>query len=294
MRLFIFLCSIFVFGCFETNPPVPERFAITVTVPTEGSGTAWTDTDNAAEGETVTIHLEPEANFRLLLDSVSVRDRNGSAVKTKYSGETKTFVMPASDVSVTVNFMPISPLITHRVQVQPIVFVNNADSFDGTVGFDIEESAIISIWEKQDILIEILPPVAFVAPELVTMGMQELVDFFGTSTGFGRHDNPLVVNWWIPADFESDIPSAGNCMIEPNGTVKTGMVIPKQRYFLDAFSFFLGLHLGMPKVDENLNIVADYSHTNPTTGSPYRSGPNINDGQGIYLRTTPKRVQVIE
>ncbi len=90
------------------TPPAPQTYAVTLTASAMG-GTAALDKTSAAAGETVTLTLAPATNYRLA--SLTVTDADSNSVTTSGTGSTRTFTMPASNVTVT----PAWELITYTV-----------------------------------------------------------------------------------------------------------------------------------------------------------------------------------
>ena len=75
-----------------------SRYSVTVQTP--GNGTAKASSTSATAGTTITITATPATGY--VLGSVEVKDANGNAVAVVNE---KTFSMPASNVTVTVNFV---------------------------------------------------------------------------------------------------------------------------------------------------------------------------------------------
>ncbi|MCM1055952.1 MAG: hypothetical protein NC394_10580 [Bacteroides sp.] len=92
-----------------TPPPAEDTYKVNITVPENGKVTA--DPVEAKAGDTVTLTVEANEGFEL--DKLTVTDKDGKEIEVKDG----TFVMPASDVTVTVTFKekavetdPITPV----------------------------------------------------------------------------------------------------------------------------------------------------------------------------------------
>lgn len=98
----------------------PTPVTYTVTVNTAENGTVTANPAEAAEGATVTLTVSPAEGYKL--DTLAVKDASDGDVELK---EDYTFVMPASNVTVTATFVE---------QVAPTYDVNvDADIENGTV-----------------------------------------------------------------------------------------------------------------------------------------------------------------
>ncbi len=95
---------------FKAEEPIPAP-AYTVTVKDAEGGKIKADMDKAEEGETVTLTVEADAEYTL--DKLTVVDAAGKAVTVTGKDGAYTFVMPASDVTVT----PILRAVTYSVKV---------------------------------------------------------------------------------------------------------------------------------------------------------------------------------
>lgn len=85
----------------NSNPPSgPSTYKITVNPAQNGTVTA--SKSSARSGETITVTLAPAEGYQR--DTVTVVDKKGAAVTTSGDGNTVTFKMPASDVTVTGTF----------------------------------------------------------------------------------------------------------------------------------------------------------------------------------------------
>lgn len=98
----------------------PTPVTYTVTVNAAENGTVTADPAEAAEGATVTLTVSPAEGYKL--ETLAVKDASDGDVELK---ENYTFVMPASNVTVTATFVE---------QVAPTYDVNvDADIENGTV-----------------------------------------------------------------------------------------------------------------------------------------------------------------
>lgn len=81
-----------------------SRRSYTVSLPTAvKNGVVTSSSRTAEEGDTVTITVTPDSGYKL--DSLKVTDQNGNTVKLTQKSDTKyTFIMPASNVTVTASF----------------------------------------------------------------------------------------------------------------------------------------------------------------------------------------------
>ena len=84
-------------------PAAPIATTYTVSVGTFDNGTvAASKTSGVAAGETVTLTATPKTGYEL--SSITVTAADSSAVATSGSGNTRTFTMPAQNVTVTATF----------------------------------------------------------------------------------------------------------------------------------------------------------------------------------------------
>ena len=75
----------------------------TVSVSSVSNGSIAANTTSATMGETVTLTISPNNGYEL--GSLSVVDGSGTAVQVGGTGNTRTFTMPANNVTVTGNFV---------------------------------------------------------------------------------------------------------------------------------------------------------------------------------------------
>lgn len=88
-----------------TTPDTTTTYKVNKKTVNVNYGSYAISSTTAKEGDTVTIKTSPKTNYAL--GSVSVRnDSTGDAVEVSYSGANASFKMPASDVTVDVNFTP--------------------------------------------------------------------------------------------------------------------------------------------------------------------------------------------
>ncbi len=117
----------------------PASFTVTDGTAQDANGSISFDKTSAAENDTVTVTVSPEANY--MLDTLTVVDADGEEVEvtkdledpTKY-----TFVMPAKEVTVTATF---------EVAIKPTTvadLLEALDSFPTTEGSGIPEGAWVN------------------------------------------------------------------------------------------------------------------------------------------------------
>lgn len=82
--------------------PVKEKFDITIGTVAATDGTVTADVTEAAEGDTVTLTITPATGKAI--NTVTITKAGGGTVTVSGSGNNRTFVMPADDVTVTVTF----------------------------------------------------------------------------------------------------------------------------------------------------------------------------------------------
>jgi hypothetical protein len=99
------------------NPFAPATYKVE-TAGTILHGTVTIDPANAAEGTNVNIVVSPEDGYRLKAGSLTVtQTESGSAVDVSGSDNQWTFVMPASDVTVTAEFEIVPPEGTSLISI---------------------------------------------------------------------------------------------------------------------------------------------------------------------------------
>ena len=129
----------------------PTPVTYTVTVNAAENGTVTADPAEAAEGATVTLTVSPAEGYKL--DTLAVKDASEGDVELK---EDYTFVMPASNVTVTATFVE---------QVAPTYDVNvDADIENGTV------SANKPTAEKDEEVVLTITPAEGYELETLTVG----------------------------------------------------------------------------------------------------------------------------
>ena len=80
-----------------------------VSAPSVKHGDVTVSPKSASKGDTVTITVKPDSGYEL--DTLTVKDANGSKIKVKDKGDGKfTFTMPASKVTVSAEFAEIKTL----------------------------------------------------------------------------------------------------------------------------------------------------------------------------------------
>ena len=92
---------------------VDEKFTATCTITvvddyeirvnSSTHGTVTSSVSKAKQGETVTLTVKPDNGY--MLESLDILDANGAPVEYQRNGETVTFVMPASAVTVSATFI---------------------------------------------------------------------------------------------------------------------------------------------------------------------------------------------
>ena len=83
----------------------PPATTYTITV-TATNGTVTLSKTEAKAGETITVtKTNPESGYEFDLGKVTIKDANGNALSV--NATTKSFVMPASNVTITVEFVKI-------------------------------------------------------------------------------------------------------------------------------------------------------------------------------------------
>ncbi|MBO4720939.1 MAG: hypothetical protein J5658_13865 [Prevotella sp.] len=93
--------SVVVTDAYYTTGSTQEQ-AYSVTVNASSNGSASVNKSSAANGETVTVTISPNNGYAL--ESISVVDASNNAVTLTGSGNTRTFIMPASNVTISTTF----------------------------------------------------------------------------------------------------------------------------------------------------------------------------------------------
>ncbi len=115
-----FVCAAFAFGmtaCSNGSDTqvvyVPvAKYTVTISSGmTNGSVTA--DKTNAAKDETVTLTISPASGYKL--DTLAVTAEGGASVAVSGTGNSRTFTMPAQDVTVSATFSPARPSSPYTV-----------------------------------------------------------------------------------------------------------------------------------------------------------------------------------
>ena len=106
-----------------TPTPAPTPTAHSITVTSGEHGTISVDKTNAAEGETVTITVTPEADY--ILDVLTITDSSGNAIAISAA---KTFTMPESDVTVSGTFKFARLVMLSGPSINTILNQNNVRS----------------------------------------------------------------------------------------------------------------------------------------------------------------------
>ena len=108
------------------NVNVAATFASSLTVHiTTYNCTATAEPNTCAVGQTVTITITPDNGATL--QKVEVLDNNHHSVVVSGSGNTRTFIMPASDAYVTVSCSISGQLTGKGTQEEPYLIYNEAD-----------------------------------------------------------------------------------------------------------------------------------------------------------------------
>lgn len=87
---------------FVTAGTSPASPTYNISVNTPSNGTVTANPTKAKEGATVTLTINPNAGYEL--ETISATDGDNQAVTLNGSGNTRTFTMPASDVTVSATF----------------------------------------------------------------------------------------------------------------------------------------------------------------------------------------------
>ena len=87
---------------------VPNFYDVTVTTPTNGTVTA--SPTRTTDGTTVTLTIAPSTGYQL--SAITVKDSDNQNVTLSGTGNTRTFTMPAKNVTVTATFSEIRPVVT--------------------------------------------------------------------------------------------------------------------------------------------------------------------------------------
>lgn len=114
----------------ELSFDIPTYYTVTCNTATGGSVSS--DLSRAREGDTVTLTISPTTGYQL--SSITVKDASNNTVSLSGSGNSRTFTMPASDVTVT----PVFSVINRTVNIY-----RRFTKADGTV--TTESSAVQTI-----------------------------------------------------------------------------------------------------------------------------------------------------
>jgi len=90
--------------------PETDEYSITVPGAIMG-GSITSDLSAAKEGVTVTLTITSNSNFSLKAGSLSVKDSNNTEITLNGTGITRTFIMPASNITVTGEFQTTAQYI---------------------------------------------------------------------------------------------------------------------------------------------------------------------------------------
>lgn len=93
-----------------------------VTVNTSTNGSVSASTTTAKSGDTVTLTVAPSAGY--VLDELTVKDASNAAIGISGTTNTRTFVMPASDVTVAATFVVEKHNVTIAASTNGSVSVN--------------------------------------------------------------------------------------------------------------------------------------------------------------------------
>lgn len=167
-----------------------------VTVAATENGTATVDKAEAAEGETVTITIAPASGYRLKTIVA------GGQILTRVNDTTYTFVMPAEDVEVKVEFEAI-PATAYKVTV--------AEAENGTVTVDKAEAA-----EGETVTITVAPASGYQV-KAVTAGEEAITKVNDTTYTFTMP----AKNVEVKAEFEAVVAAEYNVTVAKatNGAV---------------------------------------------------------------------------
>lgn len=108
----------------ELSYDVPNYY--TVTCNTATGGTVSSDVSRQREDQTVTLTLSPSSGYNI--GTVTVKDASNNTVTVSGTGNTRTFTMPASNVTVSATFTEI----THTVYVRKRYFQSNGTTVIST------------------------------------------------------------------------------------------------------------------------------------------------------------------
>lgn len=106
-----------------------KTYAITPVSISNGTVTA---VDKAAEGAKVVLTVKADEGYSLKSGSVSVKDKDGKTVKVSGSGESYSFTMPKSEVTVGAIFEAKQYTVTKSVTGSGTVTINNDKCAKGT------------------------------------------------------------------------------------------------------------------------------------------------------------------
>lgn len=136
----------------------PTPVTYTVTVNAAENGTVTANPAEAAEGATVTLTVSPAEGYKL--DTLAVKDASDGDVELK---EDYTFVMPASNVTVTATFVE---------QVAP--------TYDVNVDADIENGTVIAnkytAEKDEEVVLTITPAEGYELETLTVSGVDVTAD----------------------------------------------------------------------------------------------------------------------
>lgn len=108
------MAALLSFSSCSNGSKTSELYSVTIDAVANGTVIA-SKTSEIAEGETITLTITPEANYEL--DSISA----GSSVTLEGTGNTRTFAMPAANVTVTAVFKEIVYIGTKKPNVAKAV-----------------------------------------------------------------------------------------------------------------------------------------------------------------------------
>ena len=94
---------------------VSNLIGFPIKISSNGHGFVIADKDSAEEGEDVILTISPEVGYEL--DKISAFDDNGNEVVLEGSGDTRTFSMPDSKVTIVVRFARIITLSADEVEL---------------------------------------------------------------------------------------------------------------------------------------------------------------------------------
>ena len=128
----------------ELRYEVPDYYTISCTEVTGGSVTS--DPERQKQGQTVTLNITPATGYQL--STITAKDASNNTVALSGTGSTRTFSMPASNVTVTATFSKIGYTLTKAsaangsFTLSPSTTANYGDTVtvtcDPDVGYEVD------------------------------------------------------------------------------------------------------------------------------------------------------------